>query len=220
MRLLFVEDDPRIAEPTLSALREAGYAVTWAQAGDEGLEAAMLGEFPLIVLDVMLPGLGGFEVARQLRAAGVDSPILFLTARGEVSDRVEGLDLGGDAYMVKPFAMPELLANLRALARRERGQSAPRSSFAAGRGGLDTVARTVTWDGQEVAVTGREYDLLSVLALAPERWLTREELLDRVWGPEFEGEARIVDVYVRYLRRKLAPEAISSERGRGYRVEK
>lgn len=220
MRLLLVEDDPRIAEPTVGALREAGYAVTWAQTGPEGLEAAMLGDFPLIVLDVMLPGLDGFGVARELRAAGVASPILFLTARGELGDRVQGLDLGADAYLVKPFAMPELLATLRALSRRERGQGAPRVTFAGGRATLDTVARTVAWDGGEVAVTGREYALLEVLALSPERWFTREELLDRVWGPEFGGEARIVDVYVRYVRRKLAPGAITSERGRGYRVER
>jgi DNA-binding response OmpR family regulator len=220
MRLLLVEDDPRIAEPTREALREAGYVVTWAQTGPEGLEAAMLGDYSLLVLDVMLPGIDGFEVARQLRGAEVDSAILFLTARGELGDRVQGLDLGGDAYLVKPFAMPELLATLRALSRRERGQGAPRLAFAAGRGVVDTVARTVAWDGEEVAVTGREYALIEVLALAPERWFTREELLDRVWGPEFEGEARIVDVYVRYVRRKLAQEAISSERGRGYRVEK
>lgn len=220
MRLLLVEDDPRIAEPTAAALREAGYAVTWAATGPQGLEAAMLGDYPLVVLDVMLPGLDGFQVARELRSAGVDSAILFLTARGELDDRVEGLDLGGDAYLVKPFAMPELLATLRALGRRERGQGAPQVSFAAGRGRLDTVARTVGWDGQEVAVTGREYALIEALALAPERWFTREDLLDRVWGPEFGGEARIVDVYVRYVRRKLAPEAITSERGRGYRVEK
>ncbi|MEF2279774.1 response regulator transcription factor [Deinococcus sp. YIM 134068] len=220
MRLLLVEDDPRIAEPTLGALREAGYVPTWAQTGPEGLEAALLGDFPLIVLDVMLPGQDGFGVARELRAAGVEAPILFLTARGELSDRVQGLDLGGDAYLVKPFAMPELLATLRALSRRERGQGAPRVSFAGGRGTLDTVARTVTWDGAEVAVTGREYALIETLALSPERWFTREELLDRVWGPEFGGEARIVDVYVRYLRRKLAPEAVTSERGRGYRVER
>ncbi|MFC3860932.1 response regulator transcription factor [Deinococcus antarcticus] len=220
MRLLFVEDDPRIAEPTLIALREAGYAVTWAQTGPEGLEQGMLGDFPLMILDVMLPGMDGFEIARELRGNGVESSILFLTARGEVSDRVEGLDLGGDAYMVKPFAVPELLANLRALSRRERGQAVPRVTFSAGRGTIDTVARTVTWDGQEAAATAREYALLEALALTPERWFSREELLDRVWGPEFDGESRIVDVYVRYLRRKLAPEAITSERGRGYRVEK
>jgi DNA-binding response OmpR family regulator len=220
MRLLLVEDDPRIAEPTVEALREAGYAVTWAQTGPEGLEAALLGDFPLIVLDVMLPGLDGFELARELRAGGIEAAILFLTARGDLDDRVQGLDLGGDAYLVKPFAVPELLATLRALSRRERGQAAPQVTFAGGRGALDTVARTVAWDGREVAVTGREYALLEVLSLAPERWFAREELLDRVWGPEFGGEARIVDVYVRYVRRKLAPEAITSERGRGYRVEK
>lgn len=220
MRLLLVEDDPRIAEPTVAALREAGYAVTWAQTGPDGLEAALLGDFPLVVLDVMLPGMDGFEIARELRVGGIESAILFLTARGEVADRVQGLDLGGDAYLVKPFAVPELLATLRALSRRERGQTAPQVAFAGGRGALDTIARTVAWDGAEVAVTGREYSLLEALALSPERWFTREDLLDRVWGPEFGGEARIVDVYVRYVRRKLAPEAITSERGRGYRVER
>lgn len=220
MRLLFVEDDPRIAGPTVGALREAGYAVTWRQTGPEGLEEGLLGEYPLIVLDVMLPGLDGFGVARELRTAGVGAALLFLTARGELADRVQGLDLGGDAYLVKPFALPELLATLRALTRRERGQGTPRVTFAGGRGGLDTVGRTVTWDGEEAAVTAREYALLEALALVPDRWLTREELLDRVWGPDFGGEARIVDVYVRYLRRKLAPEAVSSERGRGYRVER
>ncbi len=220
MRLLLVEDDPRIAEPTVGALREAGYAVTWAQTGPEGLEAALLGDFPLIVLDVMLPGMDGFEIARELRANGAEAAVLFLTARGELADRVQGLDLGGDAYLVKPFAMPELLATLRALSRRERGQTAPQVSFAGGRGTLDTVARTVAWDGAEVAVTGREYSLLEALSLSPERWFTREDLLDRVWGPEFGGEARIVDVYVRYGRRKLAPEASSSERGRGSRGER
>ncbi|PIG98692.1 response regulator transcription factor [Deinococcus sp. UR1] len=220
MRLLLVEDDARIAQPTMEALREAGYAVTWAQTGPEGLETAVMGEFPLVVLDVMLPGMDGFQVARELREQGVDSAVLFLTARGELGDRVQGLDLGGDAYLVKPFAMPELLATLRALSRRERGAGAPRVTFAAGRGALDTVARTVVWDGAEVAVTGREYALLEALALSPERWFTREDLIDRVWGPEFGGEARIVDVYVRYVRRKMAPEAISSERGRGYRVER
>lgn len=219
MRLLLVEDDARIAEPTLGALREAGYAPTWAQTGPAGLEAALTGDFGLLVLDVMLPGLDGFSLARELRDAGQETPILFLTARGDLSDRVEGLDLGGDAYLVKPFAVPELLATLRALTRRERGQGTPQLAFATGRGRLDTVARTAFWDGLEVAVTGREYSLLETLALSPERWFTREDLLDRVWGPEFGGEARIVDVYVRYLRRKLAPEAISSERGRGYRVE-
>ena len=219
MRLLLLEDDVRIAEPTRDALKEAGYDVTWVTGGEEALEKAVMGDFPLAVLDVMVPGIDGFEVAEGMREAGLETAILFLTARTEVEDRVRGLDIGGDAYLTKPFAMPELLATLRALARRERGQSAPVLQFADGRGTLDTVARTVTWDGEEVAVTGREYALLESLTLSPERWFTREELLDRVWGSDFGGEARIVDVYVRYVRRKLAPEAISSERGRGYRVE-
>lgn len=220
MRLLLLEDDRRIAEPTRDALKEAGYDVTWVTKGDEALKKAVMGDFPLAVLDVMVPGdLNGFEVAAGMREAGLETAILFLTARTEVEDRVHGLDLGGDAYLTKPFAMPEVLATLRALARRERGQSAPVLHFAEERGTLDTVARTVTWDGEEVAVTGREYALLEALTLSPERWFTREELLDRVWGTDFQGEARIVDVYVRYVRRKLAPEAISSERGRGYRVE-
>lgn len=218
MRLLLVEDDPRIAEPTQEALTEAGYTVTWVTTGLEGLEQAMLGDFPLLILDVMLPELDGFQLAKQAREAGVRGGILFLTARGELQDRVHGLDLGADAYLVKPFALPELLAQLRALSRRER-HSIPQISFSSGRGRLDTVARTVTWNGAEVSLTGREYNLLETLASVPERWLTREELLDRVWGPEFEGEARIVDVYIRYLRRKLEDEAIRSERGRGYRVQ-
>jgi DNA-binding response OmpR family regulator len=220
MRLLLVEDDTRIAQPMLTALREAGYEVAWCKNGLEGLQEASLGLYTLIILDVMLPGLDGFGLARKLRQEGSDAAILFLTARGELADRVQGLDIGGDAYLVKPFAMAELLATLRALTRRERGQSAPSLTFANGRGVLDTVARTVAWDSLEVAVTAREYALLETLALTPERWFTRYELLDRVWGPNFNGEERVVDVYVRYLRRKLAQEAVSSERGRGYRVEK
>ncbi|MFC6591743.1 response regulator transcription factor [Deinococcus lacus] len=218
MRLLLAEDDPRIAEPTTAALREGGYAVTWVQRGDEALAEARAGDYSLVVLDVMLPGLSGFEVAAALRAEGHQAAVLFLTARSDVADRVQGLDLGGDAYLTKPFAVPELLATLRALSRRERGLARPTVTFG-GQGTLDTVARRVTWAGQEVAVTGREYALLEELALSPGHWMTREELLSRVWGPDFGGEARIVDVYVRYLRRKLSDSAIRSERGRGYRIE-
>lgn len=218
MRLLFVEDDARIAEPVREALREAGYSVTWRADGESGLREALGGEYPLLVLDVMLPRLDGFELARRLREAGEVGAVLFLTARDALPDRVAGLDLGGDAYLTKPFELPELLATLRALARREVRAARARASFAGGRGELDTAGRTVRWDGQEVNLTAREYEVLETLALAPGRWFTREELLDRVWGPAFQGEARIVDVYVRYLRRKFAPQAVLSERGRGYRL--
>lgn len=218
MRLLFVEDDPRIAQPVTEALREAGYDVTWRDTGEAGLREAVGGTYPLMVLDVMLPGLDGFELARRARAAGETGALLFLTARDALPDRVRGLDLGGDAYLTKPFELPELLATLRALARRGAEARAASVSFAGGRGTLDTARRTVTWDGAEVTVTARELAVLETLVLARGRWFSREDLLDRVWGPDFAGEVRIVDVYVRYLRRKLAPDAVEGERGRGWRV--
>ncbi|WP_027482540.1 response regulator transcription factor [Deinococcus pimensis] len=218
MRLLYVEDDPRIAQPVVGALTEAGYDVTWRETGEAGLREAIGGDYPLIVLDVMLPDLDGFELARRAREAGEGGAVLFLTARDTLPDRVRGLDLGGDAYLTKPFELPELLATLRALARRGAAARSSSLTFAGGRGTLDTVGRAVRWDGREVTVTGREYHLLETLVHAPGRWFTREELIDRVWGPDFAGEARIVDVYVRYLRRKLANEAVESERGRGWRV--
>ncbi len=218
MRLLLVEDDVRIAEPTVEALREAGHQVTWVTDGRQGLTEARSGQYGVLVLDVMLPELDGFDVTQALRHEGVATPIVYLTARGELEDRVHGLDLGGDAYLVKPFELPELLATLRAVARRAEAAGSAHLGFASGHGRVDTRTRQVWWKGEEVGLTGREYELLETLALTPGRWFSREELLDRVWGPDFMGEPRIVDVYVSYLRRKLADEAIDSGRGRGYRV--
>ena len=219
MRLLLVEDDPRIAEPTVLALREAGFETVWRKDGKSGLEEARAGRYPLLILDVMLPGMSGFELARQLREENLEGSILFLTARDGLSDRVKGLDIGGDAYLTKPFELPELLATLRALARRNQNARQSKIGFGAGRGIMDTTNRRVFWDETEVTLTAREYALLETLALSSERWYTRDELLERVWGPDFAGEARIVDVYISYLRRKLAAEVISSSRGRGYRLE-
>jgi len=218
MRLLFVEDDARIAEPTRDALGEAGHQVTWVADGDAGLAEGRSGDYGAILLDVMLPGRDGFEIGRNLREEGVVTPIVYLTARGELEDRVRGLDLGGDAYLVKPFELPELLATLRAVSRRAESASSARLSFAGGDGALDTRTRQVWWRSHEVGLTGREYELLETLAMTPGRWFAREELLDRVWGPDFMGEPRIVDVYVSYLRRKLSDDAIHSGRGRGYRL--
>ena len=218
MRLLFVEDDARIAEPTSEALQEAGHQVTWVADGDEGLLEARSGNYAAIVLDVMLPGRDGFDLTHALRGEGIRTPIVYLTARGELEDRVRGLDLGGDAYLVKPFELPELLATLRAVARRAETAGSATLSFAGDRGRIDTRTRQVWWQQEEVGLTAREYELLETLALTPGRWFTREELLDRVWGPDFMGEPRIVDVYVSYLRRKLGDGAVDSGRGRGYRV--
>lgn len=218
MRLLIVEDDARIAEPLRQGLVEAGHHVAWAADGAAGLGEARAGAFDVVVLDVMLPGIDGFDLARTLRAEGITTPIVFLTARGTVDDRVHGLDLGGDAYLVKPFDLDELLATVRAVARRGEGATAAKVAFAGGHGVLDTRTRTVAFDGRDVVLTGREQDLLEALLRSPGRWFTREELLDRVWGSDFFGEPRVVDVYVRYLRKKLGDSAIESARGRGYRV--
>lgn len=216
MRALLVEDDRRIAEPLLEALEEAGVHGDWARDGDRGLEDARSGAYDVLILDVMLPGKDGFALARALRTESVSTPVVFLTARGDLDDRVTGLDLGGDAYLVKPFHLSELLATVRAVVRRGEAAASSRTRFGGGRGTIDTRSRRVTFDGSDVALTGREYDLLETLLRTPGRWFARQELLDRVWGPDFFGEPRIVDVYVRQLRRKLDDRVIQSARGRGY----
>lgn len=218
MRLLFVEDDQRIAEPVTQALTEAGYQVTWVADGELGLSEARAGQYAVMVLDVMLPKRDGFELARALRQEGLSTPIVFLTARAELGDRVAGLDLGGDAYLVKPFELAELLATLRAVIRRGEQANSARYSFAEGQGSIDSRTRQVWWKGQALSLTAREYAMLETLVLTPGRWFSREELLDRVWGPDFYGEARIVDVYISYLRRKFDTEVIQSARGRGYSI--
>lgn len=218
MRLLLVEDDLRIARPTLRALTDAGHQVSLESDGQRGLNAARSGAYDALLLDVMLPGLGGFEVARALRAEGVATPIIFVTARSALDDRVEGLDLGGDAYLLKPFELPELLATLRAVVRRGETARSAQIGFAGGAGLLDARQRQVWWQGQVVGCTAREYALLEALVVSRGRWFTREELLSRVWGPDFSGEARVVDVYVSYLRRKLSAQALVTARGLGYCV--
>lgn len=218
MRILVAEDDHRIAEPLLSILGEEGHQVDHAAEGESALEQGMLNDYDAILLDVMMPKLDGFEVARILRENEVDTPIVFVTARGEVDDRVQGLDTGGDAYLVKPFDVPELLAVLRAVVRRRGEQISSVVRFADDRIAYDGANRSVLVDGEREVLTARELDVLETLLHVQGRWCTREDILDRAWGPSFEGQARIVDVYVRYLRRKLGDEVIESERGRGYRI--
>ncbi|WP_420593467.1 response regulator transcription factor [Deinococcus sp.] len=218
MRLLLVEDDARIAHPTVRALTDAGHRVKLATDGESGLSLARAGAYDALLLDVMLPRLDGFMLARTLRGEGLQTPIVFLTARSTLTDRVDGLDLGGDAYLSKPFELPELLATLRAVTRRTETAKSAQVEFASGAGLLDTRRRQVLWQGQSVGLTAREYGLLEALVLSQGRWFTREELLSKVWGPDFSGEARVVDVYVSYVRRKLSPEALLSSRGLGYRV--
>lgn len=218
MRLLLIEDDLRIARPTVRALGDVGHDVQLETDGLLGLAAAHAGAYDALLLDVMLPGLDGFELTKRLRREGTFTPIIFLTARSALDDRVEGLDIGGDAYLVKPFELPELFATLRAVVRRGEVVRSARVEFGDGAGLLDARQRQVWWQGQVVGFTAREYALLETLVLSRGRWFTREELLARVWGPDFGGAARVVDVYVSYVRRKLSAEVLLSSRGLGYRV--
>jgi len=166
----------------------------------------------------MMPKLDGFELAKSLRDHGVETPIVFLTARSELDDRVRGLDMGGDAYVIKPFDIPELLAVIRAVVRRSGQQTSSIATFAGGRCQFDFVGRTLQIDEESVLLTARELDLLEALLHAQGRYCSREELLERVWGADYEGGSRVVDVYVRYLRRKLGDDVIQSGRGLGYRI--
>ncbi|MGE5141492.1 MAG: response regulator transcription factor [Rudaea sp.] len=216
-RVLVVDDEPNIVEFLRVGLGYEGYEVTTVLDGREGLYQARDGFFDLVILDVMLPGLDGFEVCRRLRAAS-DVPILMLTARDEVSDRVAGLDLGADDYLTKPFSFVELLARVRAILRR-RGMGQTRARLEAAGVALDREARTVQRSGQLVPLTGKEFDLLEFLMSHPRQVFRREVILDRVWGYDFAGDTNLVDVHIGHLRDKLEdrpPRLIQTVRGVGY----
>ncbi len=200
-RILVIDDDEAITTALRRALAFEGYNVDVALDGEEGLRRARDAAPDLVVLDLLMPGIDGFEVCRRLRSAD-DTPILMLTARDEVADRVRGLDAGADDYLVKPFAPDELLARIRALLRRRE----PRQEAAVVRFvdlTVDTGTRQVFRGDRELSLSAKEFDLLSYFARHPRQVLTREQLLDAVWGYQFEGESNVVDVYVGYLRQKL-----------------
>jgi two-component system OmpR family response regulator/two-component system response regulator QseB len=213
--MLVVEDDPEVAELVAEALADDGYAVDTAGDGEEA--AGLLNSFPydLVLLDVMLPGRNGFECIREWRAEGFLVPVLMLTARDTLDDRVNGLEGGADDYLVKPFHLKELRARVRALLRRAYGRGENRVT--AGRLTLDLEGRRAWWQDQEIHLSGREYALLVFLALNQERHYPREVLLEHVWPGESMIDARTVDTYIRYLRRKLGDDSIETVRGLGYR---
>jgi len=225
-RILLVEDDPGLREGLGDALEAEGYEVLKAEDGPSGLECGLRDDPDLIVLDLMLPRLDGFEVLRRLRADGVESPVLVLTARGLEQDRVRGLDLGADDYVVKPFALGELLARIRTRLRawdRERGVS-PREVLRVGDLEVDFEARRAVRRGEEVELTPKELDLLRFLAAHEGRALSRAELLAGVWS-EDEVHSRVVDTAVLGLRRKVEPDPanprhVVSVRGVGYRFHR
>ncbi len=217
LRILVVDDEPNITQFLSVGLGYEGYEVTTVGDGREGLWRAGEGKFDLVVLDVMLPGMDGFEVCRRLRAAS-DVPILMLTAKDEVADRVTGLDLGADDYLTKPFSFVELLARVRAILRR-RGVTLVRATVHAADVALDREARTVERGGRPVGLTAKEFDLLEFLMSHPRQVFRREVILDRVWGYDFAGDTNLVDVHIGHLRDKLddrPPRLIQTIRGVGY----
>lgn len=217
MRLLVAEDDVRLARIVKRGLEGEGHVVDVVHDGDAAVAAGLDDGFDVLILDVMMPGLDGFEVIRRLRDRHVDTPALMLTARGELEDRVRGLDSGADDYLVKPFAFEELSARLRALGRRTSVQG-PRLS--AGAVEVDLVRHEVRVRGRAVELSPTEFRLLEALLRHPGRVLSRQSLLARVWGYEDEPESNAVDLYVHYLRRKLGDAIeIRTVRGVGYRLE-
>ncbi|MCL5107986.1 MAG: response regulator transcription factor [Chloroflexi bacterium] len=220
MRILVVEDEKQLAGILKRGLQEHGYATDTADDGEDGLSLAETSEYDLIVLDVMLPGLSGLEVARTLRARRINTPILMLTARDAIDDRVAGLDSGADDYLIKPFAFRELVARIRALLRRDDLVKDPVLRVADLE--MDTVSREVRRAGQLVPLASKEYAVLEYLVRNPNRVLTRTQIAEHVWNYDFTAMSNVVDVYIRYLRRKLddghEPRLIHTMRGTGYQL--
>jgi two-component system copper resistance phosphate regulon response regulator CusR len=218
MRLLVVEDEPAAALVLAKGLREHAYAVDVAEDGRAALARAVINEYDLIVLDVMLPGLSGTEVCRRLRARGMPVPILMLTARGGVDDRVEGLDAGADDYLPKPFHFPELLARVRALLR--RGPVLTSTVLQVADLTIDTRTRRVERNGEVIPLTAKEYMLLAYLARRAGEVVTRSNIIDHVWDENFDPMSNVIDVYVQRLRRKVDDgqtlKLIHTKRGAGY----
>ena len=218
MRLLIVEDEVRLADTLRQLLYRQGYTADVCHDGVSGLDNALTGIYDLVVLDVMLPGMNGFQVAQKLRAANVSTPVLMLTAKSSLDDRVHGLDCGADYYLTKPFGVMELVSCVKAVLRR-----CARPSHVLHLSGLtlDQDAHTVSCDGQRVLLTYKEYELLRLFLSHPGMAFTRDQLMAQVWGTDYYGETRTVDMHIRTLRQKLGPYGglIQTVRNVGYRLE-
>ena len=220
MRILVVEDEVKMARLIRRGLREEGLSVDIADRGEDALWMAGSTDYDAIVLDVMLPGIDGFETCRRLRGDGVWAPVLMLTARDAVEDRVAGLDDGADDYLTKPFSFAELLARLRALARRGPVERPTILECAGLR--LDPATRQVWRDETEIALSAKEFALLEAFMRRPGQVLSRYQLLEHAWDYDYENRSNVVDVYVRYLREKVdrpfGADSIETVRGAGYRL--
>jgi two-component system copper resistance phosphate regulon response regulator CusR len=222
MKILYVEDDPEAQAFVSRALRESGFVIDTAGDGEAGFELASAGAYDVLILDVKLPGMSGFELLRRLRRAGVAVPVLFLTAQGDVADRVEGLELGADDYLAKPFALAELLARLRAVARRHLRQ-AKEGVVRVGDLVVDFERHYVERGGKRIQLTPKEFQLLEYLALNAGYVLSRSMIAEKIWGHGFESYSNAIDVHVNNLRKKVdrsgAGKLIHTVKGLGYVLE-
>ena len=216
MRLLIIEDDPLLLRSLTAGLREENYAVDTASDGEAGLFKATEFDYDCIILDGMLPVFDGWEVLRRLRPLKA-TPVLMLTARDAVPDRIRGLDAGADDYLTKPFDSDELLARIRALIRRSSGQASSLIEISAVM--IDTAARTVSHHGQEISLTAREYALVEYLALHRGHVVSRSELYQHLFDEDDDTLSNLLDVHVSNIRKKLGPEFITTRRGHGYSIE-
>jgi len=222
MKILIIEDEPKTGDYLRQGLSEAGLNTDLARDGNDGLHLALAGDYDLIILDVMLPGLNGWQVLEALRRAGHGMPVLFLTARDQVDDRVKGLELGADDYLVKPFAFAELLARVRTLLR--RGRAAPEAtSLQLADLEIDFLRRRVNRAGQRIDLTAKEFALLELFARRPGEVLPRTLIAAQVWDMNFDSDTNVVEVAVRRLRAKVddgfEPKLIRTVRGMGYVLE-
>jgi DNA-binding response OmpR family regulator len=221
VRILLAEDDRRLAASVKRGMGEAGLAVDTVHDGEEGVAAALSAPYDVLIFDVMMPGQDGFAATRELRRRRIDTPILILTARDGVDDRVTGLEAGADDYLVKPFALRELIARVRALARRHLPDRA--SVLVAGPIVLDTAAHSLTVAGTPVELTAKEFAILEFFMHNPGRLLTRTQVLENVWTYDFDGGRNLIEVYIGRLRRKLvaagAEDPFTTLRGSGYRLD-
>jgi len=220
-RILIVEDEERISSFLAKGLRAEGHVTTTVGDGRDGLDLALGGDVDLVILDIGLPGIDGFEVLERLRAQGSTVPVIVLTARDSVGDTVSALDGGADDYMPKPFRFAELLARVRLRLRQGPDASAPRDEvLAAGGVTLDLRTRRAAAGGRQVDLSAREFRLAEMFMTNAGQVLSREQLLDHVWGMDFDPGSNVVDVYVGYLRKKLGTGTITTVRGMGYRFNR
>ena len=218
MRILVVEDEKKINDVIVKTLKKEKYGVDSCFDGEEALDYIFSVEYDIILLDIMLPKKDGFEVLKSMRKKGIKTPVLFLTARDQIEDRVRGLDLGADDYLVKPFIFEELMAPIRVLLRRNSGNADNIITIANLKVDLD--AKTVFRDDVLIKLSGREYSILEYLIRNKGKILPRERIEDHIWNYEYEGGTNVIDVYIRYLRKKIddgyTPKLIHTVRGLGY----